>query len=507
MKRKIINIIAVFLIALLSIANFSYGIFTPYIYEAEDKSVIAYAELNAATISLPSGERIQSTNINGGTQMNIETIKEPVEVVLIIDVSGSMKQNGVIIENGRPIIASTESKIEVAKKAAINFVENFLNVAENIKISVIAFSDKAVVKANRSSDKATLKNAIEKLSPGGLTNLLPALEEAERILNNKEEDNARPFIVNLTDGSAEKALSCYNKLKEMQDKNIGIYNVLLESKATAAFSQNGVDVGTIYLNASSEDLVGIYEEIYTNICYEIIDNKIDSFIENAQNYFVADNNLFMHLDQEMIQGSRLDLEYIINIKTAFNCTELKLQEEVDKKLNFNESAKMISEDKTNADYGWKVNEDLSYKKYNNSDNYHNLVLSISESSEEDPDKEYIIKKGGTYQVKLLLSCLLTSREDANYLNTLIFEVTEGKKEEDVRDDYNGIIDFEGGINNNNDTDEELRKITKELRSMEVNIIPPFGEEKGYNKIWILILVNLFVGTGIITYLKIKDKSN
>ena len=136
-----------------------------------------------------------------------------------------------------------------------------------------------------------------------------------------------------------------------------------------------------------------------------------------------------------------------------------------------------------------------------------MVLSISESSEEDPDKEYIIKKGGTYQVKLLLSCLLTSREDANYLNTLTFEVTEGKKEDDVKGDYNGMIDFEGGNNNNNNTDEELKKITKELRSMEINIIPPFGEEKGYNKIWILILVNLFVGTGIITYLKIKDKSN
>ena len=68
-----------------------------------------------------------------------------------------------------------------------------------------------------------------------------------------------------------------------------------------------------------------------------------------------------------------------------------------------------------------------------------------------------------------------------------------------------MIDFEGGNNNNNNTDEELKKITKELRSMEINIIPPFGEEKGYDKIWILILVNLFVGTGIITYLKIKDK--
>ncbi len=506
MKRKFFNIIAVFLIALLLIANFSYGIFTPYIYEAEDKSVIAYAELNAATISLPSGERIQSTNINGGTQMNIETIKEPVEIVLIIDRSGSMASSVMNMEEdmGNEI---KETRIEVAKKAAISFVENFLKVAENIKISVIAFSSSTSVMIERSSDESAIKSAINEILPGGGTKINPALKEAERIWAKKEKD-AHAFLINLTDGATtDSASKSYDKLMQMQKNNIGIYNVLLESMNTEAFTYDGVDAGKIYENASSEDLIEIYEEIYTNICYEIIDNKIDSFIENAQNYFVADNNLFMHLDQEMIQGSRLDLEYIINIKTAFNCTELKLQEEVDKKLNFNESAKMISEDKTNADYGWKVNEDLSYKKYNNSDNYHNLVLSISESSEEDPDKEYIIKKGGTYQVKLLLSCLLTSREDANYLNTLTFEVTEGKKEDDVKGDYNGMIDFEGGNNNNNNTDEELKKITKELRSMEINIIPPFGEEKGYNKIWILILVNLFVGTGIITYLKIKDKSN
>lgn len=482
MKRKIINIICIFLTIVCLMSNFSYGIFTPYIYEAEDKSVIAYAELNAANIYLPSGECIQRTNINGGTQMNIEKIMEPIEVVLVIDVSGSMKSNGTTLEEGE-IKPTGKTRLETAQQAAINFVENFFNVAESIKISVIAFNSKASTKITKSSDKSAIESAINALSPGGGTKMLPALKQAENILFNKEQDNTHSFLVNLTDGATDGALSCYTKLLEMQNKNIGIYNVLLETGRTEAFSQDGVDAGTLYTNVSSEELMGIYDEIYNLVCSEVVDNKIDSFIENAQNYFVADNNLFMHLDKEMLQGSRLDLEYIINIKTAFNCTKIRLQEEVDKKLNFNPSSKMISEDKTNADYGWKVNEQLSYKK-NNDNDQHNLVLSITESSEDNPDKEYVIKKGGTYQVKLLLSCLLTNKEDANYRNSLLFEVTEGIKSDIIGDDQN----------------QDGRKVSKELESMEINIIPPFGEDKSYNKIWILILVS------IVTYIKIKDNS-
>ena len=48
-------------------SNFSYGIFTPNIYQSDDKKILAYAELSAATVTLASGQRIHATNVNGDT--------------------------------------------------------------------------------------------------------------------------------------------------------------------------------------------------------------------------------------------------------------------------------------------------------------------------------------------------------------------------------------------------------------------------------------------------------
>ena len=270
MKRKITNIIAVFLIALLSIANFSYGIFTPYIYEAEDKSVIAYAELNAATISLPSGERIQSTNINGGTQMDIQQITSPVQLALVIDTSGSMID---LISKTNPI-----TRMEQAKKVAISFVEKLFNMIENVKISVISFNSDAKLEVKNSSDKDAIINAINELTPRNSTKMFHALKLAKWVLSDKEQENTYSFLVNLTDGETESPDVCYKRLIEMQENNTKIYNVLLETDIIEAFSKNGVNAGTIYQNVSSEKLAEIYDEIYNNIRFEIEDNKKDSFI-------------------------------------------------------------------------------------------------------------------------------------------------------------------------------------------------------------------------------------
>ncbi len=457
MRRKIINIISSFVALIFILTNFSYSIFVPniYEYESDGQKLIAYAELNAANIYLPSGKKIQSTNVNGGTEINIETITAPIQVVLVIDISGSMQ--------GR--------RIEIAKQAAINLVTNLFEVAEDIKISVISFANNANVEIARSSNKENVIKAINGLKAYGGTNIASALKEAYDIFlsakNNYGDEMMNYFLVNLTDGQDFYPNVAYTTLKQIVNQNINVYNVLLESSHKEAFSQNGVDAGTIYSGVSSGELVELYDEIYNMICSEVVNSSVTDFTEKAQNYFVANDDLYMFLDQEMLQGSRLELEYVINIKTSIPCTKIELQDEVDKNLSFDLSSKLISEDKTNEDCGWEVNEELSYK-----DN-HNLVLSIKQLPEEG--SEYVMRRGKGYQTKLVLSTLLTSQiEDMNYKNKLTFRINE---------------------------DDNL---TQSLEAMEVNIIPPFGEDKSYNKIWILI--SLFIGAGIITYI-IKVKNN
>ncbi len=460
MKRKIINIICVFVSLVFILSNFSFSIFTPHIYEYQSNGqrIIAYAELNAATITLPSGKRIQSTNVNGGTEINIQTVTTPLNIILVMDVSGSMH----------------DLRIEIAKQSAINLVDNLFNVATNIKISLIAFSGSASIKIKESSNQEDIKSAINNLHVGGSTNMLPALEMAQSIFAKDNQEESFHVLINLTDGSTMNAKDCFNKLKliELQNKKIKIYNILIETNSDGAFKNGNEEAGTTYKNIKLEQLVEIYDEIYNLICIEAVESNVTDFIENAQNYFITNDDLYMFLDQEMLQGSKLELEYIINLKSSIPCTKIELQEEVDKNLNFEMSSKMISEDKSNEDYGWQVNEDLSYKS--TGDKKHNLVLSITQTPQNG--QQYVMERGKSYQVKLLLSTLLTSQiEDMNYKNKLTFRINE----------------------DNN--------LSQTLEAMEVNIIPPFGEDKSYIKIWIVILVCILTGISIIIYIKIKKK--
>ncbi len=452
MKQKIISFLVLFLILL---SNFSYGIFTPNIYKSDDNKIIAYSELNAATITLPSGKRIQSTNVNGNTNMDIQEITAPLEIVLVIDISSSMITNG---------------RMGSAKTSAKTLVENLFNVAQSIQVSLIAFNSRAFILVNSSNDKNAILGSIDSLRAAGSTNMLPAIQSAETIFKKISSSNTYSFLVCLTDGKTQNSEECAKKLSTLEKNGVYIYNILLQTISDEAFYIDGIPIGTIYEDISPEELASIYDEIYFSICQETIVNTVDDFIENAQNYFVADDNLFMFLDQELLQGCLLEVEYIINIKTAFPCTKLELKDVVDKKFNFNPSSSLISEEKTNADYGWEIDEQLSHKKGNG------LILSLTESSEEDPDKDYIIKKGGSYEVKLLLSCLLTTKEDANYTNSLTFRLKNGDQPDNISN-------------------------WLETKSMEVNIIPPFGQDQNLLTKFIIFTILIIIIIFLIFYSK------
>ena len=445
MLKKVIIIISTFLILTLGINYFSYSIFIPNVYQSDDKKILAFSELNAATITLPSGQKIESTNINGDTSMTITTITSPIELVLVIDTSGSM----------------SGSSISSTKQAASTLVQNLFEVAEKIRVSVISF-DSDARHLTTSSNKDDILNIIQNLSANGGTNMSPALDIAKQIFDEipKDENNITyPYLVVLTDGVTSNTLDCYKKLLALQEAQITIYDILVSGAQRDAFSQNNVDAGIIYEDITSDELLAIYDEIYFQICSDFIDNDVSDFIENAQNYFVAGDNLYLLLDSELTQGSLLQIEYLINIKSAMNCTELILQNEVDQKLSFNPDAKLISEDNTNAYYGWEINEKVSYTETENMK--HNLVLTLNHKT----DSEYAIRRGDTFQCKLVLSCLLDTGVDSNYKNSLTFRI---KGEQKTSQGPQQVV------------------VTQTLDSMETNVIPPFGKNNSYTPIYLLL---------------------
>ena len=374
MTKKLKLIIISFLVIIISCSSFSYGIFTPNVYQSDDKKILAYSELSAATVTLASGQRIHATNIDGDTQMKIDVITDPVELILAIDQSISMYGK----------------RINSAKKSARALVENIFEVAENVKVSVIGFNDVADIKIEASSNKEEVIEAINSLMTINGTDMSKALEKAKEIFNKNEDDKTYSYLINLTDGETLNTDKCYELLCEMRDQNIGIYNILIEMDHSGAFSKDGQEVGVIYSDISEKELIGIYDEIYGGICSEIISNSTDNFKQTGKNYFSVGDGIYMFLDQELLQGAKLQLEYIINIKVAFDCFKVELQSnDIDDKLSFDESAKMITEDKTNADYGWVINENLSYK------DGHNKVISLCQES----DSPYVIKKGKKFEAK------------------------------------------------------------------------------------------------------------
>lgn len=105
------------------------------------------------------------------------TISAPFHVVLMLDTSGSTKE-----------------KIVLIREAAISFVDQ-LQSADRVK--VISFDDQVRELNEFSSDRAELRNAINKTAPGKGTKLYDAFEVA---LNSIRRIEGRKAIVLFTDG-------------------------------------------------------------------------------------------------------------------------------------------------------------------------------------------------------------------------------------------------------------------------------------------------------------------
>lgn len=547
MREKIMSL---FLISIIILTNFSYGIFVPNIYKADDDSIVAYAELNAATIQLPSGEKIQKTNINGDTKMQVQTITKPVELVMILDISGSMG-------GGR---------LEYTKKAAAIFLENLFSKIEKVRVSVITYNDKTRVRTTGSTNKDGIISLINGLSAKGGTDMLPALNKAYDILGDRPSGYS-PFMIILADGDTTNRNSAAYAINKMYRSGMQLYAVLVGASTGDAKMFEGS--ATVYQDIEDNKIPEVYEDIFQDMCTDLTNVSVsDFFVENAKNYFLAADDLYMILDNEITQGARLDLEYIINIKSSKPVSILQLQNEVDKKLSFDPSSKMISEDKTNEDYGWKANDYLSYKKG------HQLVLSIYESAEKEEEnndekvKEDVDvnnnglgeeKKGhnGNDWFKNLFPNQDNKdeqeeeeedplKEDLLYPNQKDEKDEENEEDEtNLKDDMlsgipqnnsssskgdvlgttikkDGYVVKKSGVyetklvlscllSNNKDTDFKNlltfrlngdQQTAHSLEAMEVNIIPPFGEGKNQIHIYTVFII-LIIAMITIIYIIVK----
>ncbi|MCL5071501.1 MAG: VWA domain-containing protein [Actinobacteria bacterium] len=205
----------------------------------------------------------------------VDTIKEPIGVVLALDTSGSMK--------GEPI--------EAAKIATSLFIDEMRKIDQ---FAVVGFSDDIKVYSSFTKDRQQLKNSIAQVEAKGETSLFDGIDIS--VDQFKDLGIKYKYVVVLSDGmdtvSKLKYTDIINKAKK---ENVTIYSIALLSKDynPANLSEiSGSTGGEMLIAASTGELKELYGNIsrkirnqykisYTSLWPNVETIKSDIFIEKS----------------------------------------------------------------------------------------------------------------------------------------------------------------------------------------------------------------------------------
>ena len=232
-------------------------------------------------------------NVKGRRSSTSQTVSQPVDIALVLDVSGSMSNS-----------MGGTSKLVALKKAAKKFLTNTANknaaIAANgnkIRVSLVKFASDAHIVNDLTDNMNTLRASVDALQAGGATRADYGLEKANAVLANART-NAKKVVVFFTDGEPNShsgfdddvADAAVKNAKTLKDSRTTIYSVGVFSKANPsdtsgrfnaymnAVSSNypnattyknlgtKVDGGNYYMIASdSEGLSKVFEDIQQTI--------------------------------------------------------------------------------------------------------------------------------------------------------------------------------------------------------------------------------------------------
>ena len=223
-------------------------------------------------------------------------ISRPLNVVLVIDVSGSM---------GYPIIGDSNTPLDYAKDAADSFIDKILlndNPTGKNKIAIVTYSTTATIEKGLTSYSVAnlnnLHNTINSLIANGSTNIQDGLAKADQelTLNGIFDCSTSRSIVLLTDGVANRigtsgttctsgtggsciqnAISTATNAKTTvvsgttynnQIFSIGLFGSISGSEQTnAEYALNNIQSSGAYFTESGANLSPIYTQISTQLSW------------------------------------------------------------------------------------------------------------------------------------------------------------------------------------------------------------------------------------------------
>lgn len=209
-------------------------------------------------------------------------IKKGIDVVIVLDTSGSMKWN----VNGNTTNTESNRRIYIAKEAAKNFVNKILADNEdgsksNNRVSLVTFNSSADMNCNlkNSNNKQVVLNAINDISnsPSGGTNYDDGVQKAYDVLNTNSSGRNKAVLF-LSDGAPENGYNgkTGNNIKPNVDhtkstalKNLGatMYTVgfgIQKSPSYDVLTQSAC-IGILRDHMASQDGTTANDTYYKNV--------------------------------------------------------------------------------------------------------------------------------------------------------------------------------------------------------------------------------------------------
>ena len=143
------------------------------------------------------------------------------------------------------------------------------------------------------------------------------------------------------------------------------------------------------------------------------------------------------IDDEVAHGATIEAEYTIKVfnDSPCTCTHLELVDYMPQGFHYLPEAELISSHGKNSDYGWTNNDidtlvEKGYLSEEVKEKFDGLdVATMYIDNEEKYQKGFFIPAGGKYQVKIVVSKVISSAED---IQTVI-------------DNYVEILGYRGGV--------------------------------------------------------------
>lgn len=355
-------------------------------------------------------------NVTGKRSSTSQTVSQPVDIALVLDVSGSMSKT-----------MGETTKLAALKKAAKEFLTNTANknaaIADNgnkIRVSLVKFASTkrdttgndrynswdgkhnyTQIVNNLTDNMNTLSASVDALQAGGATRADYGLEKANAVLAGARA-NAKKVVVFFTDGEPSSysgfddgvANTAVKNAKTLKDSGTTIYSVGVFSKADPSDTSGKFNA---YMNAVSSN----YPNATT---YRNLGTKVDG----GNYYMIASNSEGLSKVFEDIQQT---------ITTTNGYTGVTIQDTLSEYADFADAdpaktAKVVTNDGTTVTAQWNI-------KVNG-----NTIIASPKSTEPLPD-------GVTYTLQF----------DIKPTQTAYNEYAANKN--DGQDGYNNVIGSAG----------------------------------------------------------------